>query len=148
MSRPTDEQIRRLGASLREIDPATLHRDPEEGPVRWFQGERGTEITVWLDGRGAAHHIQLVFARASVEWSGSGLVTGAFENRGSTAGGRYDPYLLSVGTGADPEVCQAALLLLESAEVGTEVLAPLIGALRGQATFLTGSGGFRPSEKK
>ncbi len=130
MSRPTDEQLRRLGASLREIDPATLHQDPAEGPVRWFQGEGGTEITAWVDEVGVPRHIQLVFARASVEWSGKGLVTGAFDARSSTAGGRYDPYLLRVGTGADREVCEAALLLLGAAcELGPEIVDPLVKAL-------------------
>ena len=130
MTAPTKEQLQRMGQSLREIDPATLHPDPAEGPVRWFLGEGATEITAWTNDAGIPHHMQLVFARVSVEWSERGLFTGQFENKSSTAGGRYDPYLLHVGSAADPAVCDAALTLLDASDVDPAVREPLREALR------------------
>lgn len=122
MTRPTDEQLKKLGASLREINPSTLQQDPDEGHVRWFLGDAGTELFVWNHDQKAPHHIQLVFARVSVEWSESrGLVTGTFSSGGSTSGGRYDTYLMHVGTYADPEVCAAALSLLAASPLDESV---------------------------
>lgn len=143
MTAPAPEFLRKAGQSLREIDPATLHPDPSEGPVRWFMGEGGTEITAWTDPAGKPHHIQLVFSRVSVEWSDKGLVTGSFENRSSTAGGRYDPYLLQLGGGVNAEVCQAALLLLEASDISEDVRAPLLTALR---EAIRGVAGHPPNE--
>lgn len=130
MIAPNQDLLQRLGRSLREIDPSMLHPDPEEGPVRWFQGEGGTEITAWTDADGKPHHVQLVFTRVSVEWSvARGLLTGAFDKKGSTAGGRYDPYLLQVGAGVDPDVCRAALILIEASDISADVREPLRTAL-------------------
>lgn len=129
-SRPSDDQLRKLGASLREIDPSTLQSDPEEGTVRWFLGDSGTEIFVWLHQLQPPHHIQLVFARVSVEWSAKGgLLTGTFKESASMLGGRYDPYLLTLGRVVDPEVCRAAVLLLSAASLPEPVLDPLRTAL-------------------
>lgn len=126
MNRPTDEQLQRLGASLREINPATLQQDPEEGKVRWFLGDGGTELFVWSHDDKPPHHLQLVFARVSVEWSDlRGLVTGTFASGASTSGGRYDAYLMHVGTFADPEVCQAALTLLKASPLDEQVRSAL-----------------------
>lgn len=130
MSVPSEEHLKKLGQSLREIDAAMLNRDTDEGPVRWFLGEAGTEITAWVDASGAPHHIQLVFARVSVEWTARGLVTGAFETKGSTAGGRYDPYLLRVGAGVDPAVCKAAVVLLQASDLDPVIAGPLLDGLR------------------
>ncbi|MBX5483591.1 MAG: hypothetical protein IRZ16_17350 [Myxococcaceae bacterium] len=129
MSRPSSEQLRRLGRSLREIDPKMLDAHDDEGPVRWFLGENGTELVAWIDEAGAPHHIQLVFSRVSVEWTGRALATGTFDLHGSTAGGRYDPYLLRMAGGLDPEVCEAALELLRAADIDPVVKEPLLGAL-------------------
>lgn len=129
MSRPPDEVLTRLGRSLREIDPSTLHPDPEEGPVRWFLGESGTEITAWVDEQGTPRHIQIVFARVSLEWTERGVVTGTFDPKGTTAGGRYDPYLLRVGAGVDEDVCRAAITLLEAASIDDAVKRPVLQAL-------------------
>lgn len=128
--KPTDEQLRQMGGTLREIDPSTLQADPEEGKVRWFLGDSGTEIFAWTHDDRAPHHIQLVFARVSVEWNQkSGLMTGTFNAAASTAGGRYDPYLLTMGANVDPEVCRAALRLLSSASIDARVIEPLTTAL-------------------
>ncbi|MFL5319503.1 MAG: hypothetical protein ACJ790_07585 [Myxococcaceae bacterium] len=122
MNRPTDEQLQKLGASMREINPSTLQQDPEEGNVRWFLGDNGTELFVWNQEQKPPHHIQLVFARVSVEWSDNrGLVTGTFSSGSSTSGGRYDAYLMHVGTYADPEVCAAALILLQASPIEESV---------------------------
>jgi hypothetical protein len=130
MRPPTEAQLAAWGASLREIDPSTLQHDPEEGPVRWFLGEGGCELFAWLDAAGLAHHIQLVFARVSVEWSREeGLRTGSFMAGAATAGGRYDGYVLQPGLRVDPAVCHAALQLLASSRTGGRLFAPLAEAL-------------------
>ena len=131
MSRPTEENLRKWGASLREIDPSMLAED-DEGPVRWFLGDNATELFVWVIPGQPPHHIQLVFARVSVEWEmKKGLSTGSFSSNVSTMGGRYDPYLLNVAHAVDPEVCRAALTLLGEARVDSNVVATLVRALEG-----------------
>lgn len=128
--RPSDEQLERLAASLREIDPSTLQEDPDEGKVRWFQGEGGTELFAWVRPGQPPHHVQLVFARVSVEWSQKdGLKTGTFAQGAATSGGRYDPYLLELERAADPEVCRAALHLLSASKLERELVSPLLQAL-------------------
>jgi len=139
--RPSDEQLKRLGATLREIDPATLQSDPDEGKVRWFLGDNGTEIFVWARPSEPPHHIQLVFARVSVEWSRKvGLLTGTFNSTGATMGGRYDPYLLQLGITADPEVCRSALLLLKETTIDPHAIGPLLDALENALAKLTERG--------
>lgn len=129
MSRPSDDLLRKWGASMREIDPAMLAEN-DEGPIRWFLGDNGTELFVWALPGHPPHHLQLVFARVSVEWElKKGLSTGSFSSQSSTMGGRYDPYLLNVAHVIDPEVCRAALLLLNEAKIDPAVLATLIRAL-------------------
>jgi hypothetical protein len=130
MIRATEEQLRRLGQSLREIDPATLQHDPEEGMIRWFQGEAATELTLWLDDDGRTRHAELVFARVQVEWSEAGLSTGTFTHQSSTAGGRYDTYLLEVSGSLDRQVAESALVLLDASDVDAAVREPLCQALR------------------
>ena len=128
--KPSDDQLRSMGGTLREIDPSTLQSDPEEGAVRWFLGDNGTEIFAWTHESEAPHHIQLVFARVSVEWNQeTGLMTGTFNASSSTAGGRYDSYLLTLGNHVDPEVCRAALRLLSAASIDVKVVQPLAQAL-------------------
>jgi hypothetical protein len=128
--KPSDDQLRTMGGTLREIDPSTLQSDPDEGAVRWFLGDNGTEIFAWAHAGGPPHHIQLVFARVSVEWNRkTGLTTGTFNAGSATAGGRYDPYLLTVGRQVDPEVCRAALRLLSSTGIDANVVQPLFRAL-------------------
>jgi hypothetical protein len=134
MSRPTDDALTSLGASLREIDPSALATDDEGDKVRWFLGTDGTEVYAWSRAEGAPHHVQLVFSRVSVEWSQErGLVTGTFKGAPTTAGGRYDSYILLVGAQVDAEVCGAALVLLEASPVDRVAVAPLIEALRTHA---------------
>ena len=131
MTRPPDEELKRLGATLREIDPSALAPDPEGGSVRWFLGAEGTEVYVWTRGGEPPHHVQLVFSRVSVEWSQkTGLSTGTFKNSPTTAGGRYDAYILMVGSTVDEEVCEAALVLLDASAVDRAALAPLLAALK------------------
>lgn len=128
--RPSDDQLRVMGGTLREIDPSALQADPDDGAVRWFLGDNGTEIFAWVHGGETPHHIQLVFARVSVEWSQkAGLMTGTFSAAAATAGGRFDPYLLTVGKHVDPEVCRAALRLLSAANIDAKVVQPLAQAL-------------------
>ncbi len=130
MRPPSEAQLAAWGASLREIDPRNLQNDTEEGPVRWFLGEGGCELFAWIDTAGIAHHIQLVFARVSVEWSrDAGLRTGHFHDAAATAGGRYDGYLLNTGLRVDPSVCAASLQLLTAARVGGALFGPLVQAL-------------------
>ncbi len=132
MSRPAEDQLLRYGQSLREIDPTTLLPDEEGAVVRWFLGDNGTELFAWNHPPHAPHHIQLVFARISVEWvASSGLTTGAFAASTATAGGRYDPYLLTIEAAVDPEVCRAALVLLGACKIDAEISGPLIKALEG-----------------
>lgn len=139
--RPSDEQLRKLGGTLREIDPATLQADPDEGKVRWFLGDNGTEIFVWAHPAEAPHHIQLVFSRISVEWSRTtGLMTGTFNVGSSTMGGRYDPYLLRLGIHVDPEVCRAALMLLKDTLIDPSAISPLLEALENALAQLTERG--------
>lgn len=132
MSRPTDEQLQKLGASLREIDPTALAIDEEDGAaVRWFLGENATELFAWIHAPNPPHHIQLVFARVSAQWdSEKGLATGQFDGAPSTAGGRYDPYILNLGDQADADVCRAALVLLSANPVAFELCAPMVNALK------------------
>ena len=130
MIRPTDSQLASLGASLREIDPTTLMPDDEGAPVRWYLGDAGTELFAWIHGQSPPHHVQLVFSRVSVEWSvKDGLTTGTFQTGSSTAGGRYDPYLLTVGQRVDTEVARAALTLLRASKVDPVLMEPLVKAL-------------------
>ncbi len=127
---PSLSELAGWGASLREIDPASLSKDDDGAQVRWFMGDNGTELFAWSHPPAAPHHLQLVFARVSVEWDQErGLVTGSFKSGSTSSGGRYDPYLLSVGARADLEVCRSALSLLRAAKVDAPLLAPLIGAL-------------------
>jgi hypothetical protein len=128
--RPSDDQLEQWGTSLREIDPASLVPDEDGARVRWYLGDNGTELFVWTHGEEPPHHVQLVFAHVSVEWSiHKGLITGTFKTGSATAGGRYDPYLLSIGQQVDEEVCALALQLLKKATIDSRSTAPLIGAL-------------------
>ena len=98
MSKPTADMLKTWGASLREIDPKSLVQDDEGLKVRWYLGDNATELYAWIKPDGSADHMQLVFSRVSVEWSTKkGLTTGTFQSGSSTAGGRYDPYLLATG---------------------------------------------------
>ncbi len=130
---PSEETLRRLGRSLREISASALKREGER--VRWFQGEAGTELVLWLSSERAEvegpHHAQLVFARTQVEWDEGGRVTaGHFGGESSTAGGRYDAYVLRESQALDRQVAQAALVLLSAAEVDPDVTRRLCAALR------------------
>ena len=127
---PTPEQLEQWGASLREIDPGSLVPDEDGAQVHWYRGDNGTEVFSWAHPGQAAHHVQLVFARVSVEWSVElGLRTGTFRSGSSTSGGRYDPYLLSVGQQVDDEVCHFALALLRKATIDATGIGPLVSAL-------------------
>ena len=128
--KPTAEQIEQWGLSLRQIDPQSLLPDEEGATVCWYLGDNGTELFVWTHPGKPPHHVQLVFARVSVEWSVEhGLSTGTFKSGSSTSGGRYDPYLLSVGQQVDEEVCEFALQLLRKTSVDPAGTALLITAL-------------------
>lgn len=128
--KPTDEQLLQWGASMREIDPSSLIPDEDGAKVRWYLGDNGSELFAWSHGDAAPHHLQLVFARVSVEWSTQrGLITGTFKAGGTSSGGRYDPYLLSVGQQIDLEVCASARRLLDGTRIHEEVIAPLVAAL-------------------
>ena len=128
--KPADEQLALWGGSMREIDPSSLIPDEDGARVRWYLGDNGTELFAWSHGQAAPHHLQLVFARVSVEWSTQrGLITGTFKTGSTSSGGRYDPYLLSVGQEVDPEVCDSARKLLESCSIDGKVTAPLVSAL-------------------
>ncbi len=128
--KPSDEQLKSWGVSLREIDPSSLIPDDDGAGVRWYLGDNGTELFAWSFGLEAPHHLQLVFARVSVEWSTQrGLITGTFKTGGTSSGGRYDPYLLSVGQEVDAEVCESARKLLKASSIDAKVLGPLVDAL-------------------
>jgi hypothetical protein len=128
--KPTAEQLEQWGASLREIDPGSLLPDEDGAKVRWYLGDNGTELFVWNHVDQPSHHVQLVFSRISVEWSTEqGLITGTFKSGSSTSGGRYDPYLLSVGPQVDEEVCDLALTLLKKSSVDAARINPLVTAL-------------------
>ncbi len=130
MTRPTDEQLRRMGGSLREIDPGALVPDDDGSNVRWFLGDGATELFTWTHAGKPPHHIQLVFARVSAQWDErSGLSTGTFQGEPSTAGGRFDPYLVTMATRIDPDVCRAALTLLQASPLSSEVIGPLVHSL-------------------
>lgn len=127
---PTAAQLQQWGASMREIDPSSLNKDEDGASVRWFLGDNGTELFAWHHGEKPPHHLQLVFARVSVEWEDErGLITGNFKGGSSTAGGRYDPYLLSTGAQTSSDVCQAALELLKASKVPKELMSPLLAVL-------------------
>ena len=129
--KPSDEQLAQWGVSLREIDPTSLLPDEDGARVRWYLGDNGTELFAWSHGEDPPHHLQLVFARVSVEWSTQrGLITGTFKTGGTSSGGRYDPYLLSVGQQVDAEVCLSARKLLDAARIDDAVTAPLVNALK------------------
>lgn len=130
MSTPSDDALRKLGASLREIDSSALQADEEEGAVRWFLGETGTELFAWTREGPHPEHVQLVFARTQLEWTqAQGLATRRFRSGGSTAGGRYDAYLLGPTEGLDLELCAQALALLSASPVPEVVRAPVVQAL-------------------
>ena len=127
---PTSDQLEQWGTSLREIDPGSLIPDEDGATVHWYLGDNGTELFAWSLNDGPSHHVQLVFARVSVEWSlDLGLKTGTFQSGSSTSGGRYDPYLLSVGKQVDAEVCVLALKLLRKSTVDPARIEPLLMAL-------------------
>jgi hypothetical protein len=131
MSKPTADMLKTWGASLREIDPKSLVQDDEGLKVRWYLGDNATELYAWTQPDGTADHMQLVFSRVSVEWSTKkGLTTGTFQSGSSTAGGRYDPYLLATGKEVDVEVCQAAMTLLVSSPIEPALLKPILDALK------------------
>ena len=128
--KPSDEQLAAWGASMREIDPGSLIPDEDGAAVRWYLGDNGTELFAWTFGDAAPHHVQLVFARVSVEWSArAGLVTGTFKSGGTSSGGRYDPYLLSIGQHADADVCASARRLLAAAKIDSKLVGPLPAAI-------------------
>jgi hypothetical protein len=130
MSKPTPEMLKTWGASMREIDPKSLVQDDEGLKVRWYLGDSATELYAWTNPDGTPDHMQLVFAHVSVEWSTKkGLRTGTFQSGSSTAGGRYDPYLLSIGKEVDLEVCESAATLLGAMPVPSELVQPMIAAL-------------------
>lgn len=131
MNAPSEAQLVKLGESLREIDPSTLQQDDENGPVRWFLGDAGTELFAWLDAAGRAQHVQLVFARISVEWlEERGLTTGSFSKTPASAGGRYDAYVMEEMGSVDPLVCRAALTLMKAMRAAEELFSPFVEALR------------------
>lgn len=130
MSVPSDEVLRRLGASLREIDPRTLAVNPEEGAVRWFLGDSGTELIAWTRGGSEPAHLQLTLDRLQLEWTrAKGLVIRRFKPGGSSAGGRYDGYLLGSASPVDPAIRAAAKALLLASPVPAQLCAPLLRAL-------------------
>lgn len=130
MSKPTADMLKTWGASLREIDPKSLVQDDEGLKVRWYLGDNATELYAWIHPDGTPDHMQLVFSRVSVEWSTKkGLTTGTFQSGSSTAGGRYDPYLLATGKEVDVEVCEAAKVLLSSSPIEAVLLSPILAAL-------------------
>ncbi|MFZ5471792.1 MAG: hypothetical protein ACOZIN_20375 [Myxococcota bacterium] len=130
MSAPTEQQLLAWGKSLREIDPATLVPDEEGAQVRWFLGESATELFAWSHAEQPPHHLQLVFAHVSVEWSQrAGLSTGTFSRGAATAGGRYDTYLMHSGGRVDLDVCKAALVLLSASSVERPLVEPLLRTL-------------------
>ncbi len=134
MTAPSNEHLEKLGASMREIDPGALQPDADGSEVRWFLGEDGTELFTWTRAGKPPHHVQLVFSRVSVEWNEQkGLVTGSFPDSTAIAGGRYDLYVLKMGTSIDAEVCRAALTLLRASPVDKGPCAPLIAALEASA---------------
>ena len=138
MIRPTDEQLKQWGLSLREIDPSSLIPDEDGSQVRWVLGDNATELFAWSHPDAGPHHLQLVFSRVSVEWDTTrGLVTGTFRDGSSAMGGRYDPYLLSIGQRVDLDVCSAALVLLGAATVDESFRAPLLQALQKVGTQST-----------
>jgi hypothetical protein len=127
---PTPEQVKALGASLREIDPSSLQPDDDGSQVRWWLGDNGTELFAWAHAGEAPHHLQLVFSRVSVEWSAArGLVTGSFGAGATSSGGRYDPYVMAEASGVDRGVCAVALALLEASTVAPALLQPLVQQL-------------------
>src|SRR5262249_19045238 len=96
----------------------------------WFLGEDGTELFAWNAPGKPPHHVQLVFARVSVEWDGQkGLATGSFPTTSAIAGGRYDAYVLTLANTIDVEVCRAALRLLQASAIERAVCGPLVAAL-------------------
>jgi hypothetical protein len=130
MNKPTSELLKAWGASLREIDPSSLVQDESGLKVRWYLGDSGTELYCWVHPDGRPDHLQLVFSRVSVEWSEKkGLTTGTFQSGGSMAGGRYDPYLLSVGKEVDLDVCEAATTLLSASPIDASLSKPMVEAL-------------------
>jgi len=127
---PSRARFEVFGRSLREIDPRTLAADPEDGPVRWFLGEGGCEVFVWLDAGGAAHHAQLVLGQVTLEWSPQrGLSTSSFVGGGSMLGGRHDGYLLRDGTRDEGGVVAAAHSFLQASPVGMDLFAPILASL-------------------
>jgi hypothetical protein len=125
----TDHELRRLGASLREIDPLALQSDPTEGRPRWFQGDRGVELFAWSR-FGRVDHAQLILGRTSVEWSErSGLSVGQLSDTCAPLGGRYDAYLVFPSDRLDPLLCRAALHVLRASPLAAEVVAPFVTAL-------------------
>lgn len=140
---PSPARFQAWGQGLREIDPSTLAADPEDGPVRWFLGEGGCEVFVWLDADGASNHAQLVLGPVTLDWSRQrGLSTSSFVDGGSILGGRHDGYLLRDGTRDDGGVVVAAYSLLLGAQVGRDVFEPILASLRDAL----GQAGDAPSE--
>lgn len=130
-ARLSDDGLRALGRSLREIDPTALSVDAEEGRARWMLGDAGTELFSWThEGALVPHHVQLVFSRRSVEWSvAQGLVTGEFAGMAAMSGGRFDPYLLQTHASVDLTLCRAARTLLEASPLPALELGGMLGAL-------------------
>jgi hypothetical protein len=117
--------------SFREIDAASLEANEDGSAVRWFTGERGAELFLWVRGTQAPHHAQLLFQQRALEWdANTGLLrTGGFQTKVAKSGGRFDPYLLQLGGGAESAVAREALELLEGSGLSPELWAGLKTAL-------------------
>jgi hypothetical protein len=118
-----------LGASLREIDPSALQSDPDEGDLRWFQGDQGTELFTWARLQGV-DHAQLVLDDQTVDWSErTGVSTGHLALGIAPLGGRYDRYVVRPERRQDLHICRAALTLLRASPLASEAAAPFVRAL-------------------
>jgi hypothetical protein len=131
MNLPPVETLAQLGKTMREIDPSALQHDDEEGPVRWFLGDSGTELFAWGGSDSApAKHLQLIVARMQVEWTErTGLTAAPFRQAGTSMGGRYDTYLLGRDRALDRQLIEGARALLDSANIPAPLVAPMRSAL-------------------
>jgi hypothetical protein len=125
----TVRELQALGSSLREIDPSALQSDPDEGDLRWFQGEQGTELFIWARLQGV-DHVQLVLQDQTVDWNErTGVSTGHLSLGAAPLGGRYDRYVVQPARGQDLTLCRAALTLLQASPLAAEAAERFVRAL-------------------
>lgn len=121
-----------LGASLQEINSATLqNRDPGL-QLRWFQGEEGTQIFLWQTLDGGTVKEEYYFLDYVITWDNQKhlLQTGRLRDSSGKAGfGRIDPSAVAFFQVPSHRALKMGRVILENATLPREVLDPLLNGI-------------------